>query len=64
MKTLIQNASVVLPHEVREVDVLIDGSVIASLDPAPTLHVDMRVDARVLSLSLHTHTHTQQLPHH
>ncbi len=50
MKTLIKNATVVLPAGCTPVSVLIDGTQIADLDPAPQIRVDEVVDARGLHL--------------
>ena len=45
MKTLIKNATVLLPTGATECSVLIDGSRIADLDPPSQLPVDAVVDA-------------------
>jgi dihydroorotase len=50
MRTLIQHASVVLPDGVARVSVLIDGSHIADIDPAPQVVVDEIIDATGLHL--------------
>ncbi len=50
MKTLIKNATAVLPTEVLQVSVLLDGTQIADLNPAPQLVVDEVVDATGLYL--------------
>jgi dihydroorotase len=50
MKTLIKNATVVLPAGSARVPVLLDGSQIADLDPAPQIRVDEVVDATGLHL--------------
>ncbi len=49
-KTLIRNATVVLPQATERTDVLIDGRTIAAIDPAPGIKVDHTVDARGLHL--------------
>lgn len=50
MKTLIKNATVVLPSGATNGSVLVDGSRIADLDPAPQIPVDEVVDATGLHL--------------
>ncbi|MFT6395347.1 MAG: dihydroorotase [Bradymonadia bacterium] len=50
MKTLIKNATVVLPNEIAKVDVLIDGARIAAIDPAATVSADDVIDATGLHL--------------
>ncbi len=50
MKTLIRNAECVLPAGTRSVDVLIDGSRIAAIDPPPEASADETVDASGLHL--------------
>lgn len=50
MKTLIKYANVVLPGETRTAAVLLDGSAIADIDPAPQIQVDEVVDASGLHL--------------
>ena len=50
MKTLIQNATVMLPTGAARVDVLLADDRIADLDPAITARVDQRVDATGLHL--------------
>ena len=50
MKTLIRNATCVLPDGIATVDVLIDGSVIASVDPAAGTRADETLDAAGLHL--------------
>ncbi len=50
MKTLITHATVVLPTGATPCSVLIDGSRIADVDPAPQIQVDEVVDARGLHL--------------
>ncbi len=50
MKTLIQNAQVVLPEGLQQVAVLVDGEKIADLDPARHTAVDRVVDATGLHL--------------
>ncbi|MCA9223126.1 MAG: dihydroorotase [Planctomycetales bacterium] len=50
MKTLIRNATVVLPEGSQQVDVLIDGSRIADIDPAVQIAVDEVVEATGLHL--------------
>ena len=45
MKTLIKNATVVLPGETARVAVLIDGDKIAEIDPAPQILAEEVVDA-------------------
>lgn len=50
MRLLIKNASVVLPDSVEPVSVLVDGTQIADVDPAPQLAVDEVVDAGGLHL--------------
>lgn len=49
-KTLIRNASVLLPSGSARVDVLVDGHRIADIDPAPTIRPDETVDATGLHL--------------
>ncbi len=44
-KTLISNATVVLPDEVLVTSVLVEGQKIADIDPAPQIKVDETVDA-------------------
>lgn len=50
MRTLIKNATVVLPDEVARVSVLVDGDKIAEIDPAPQVSVGSTVDAAGLHL--------------
>ena len=50
MKTLIKNATVVLPGETQSVDVLLDGQIIADIDPAPQIQVNEAIDATGLCL--------------
>jgi dihydroorotase len=50
MRLLIKNASVVLPDAIERVSVLVEGSQIADIDPAPQIHVDETVDAAGLHL--------------
>jgi dihydroorotase len=50
MKTLIKNATVVLPSGATKGSLLVDGSRIADLDPAPQIRVDEVVDATGLHL--------------
>ncbi len=50
MKTLIRQATVVLPHETVQTSVLIDGHQIADIDPAPQISVDETIDAPGLHL--------------
>ena len=50
MKTLIKNATVVLPDETQSVDVLLEGHLIADIDPAPQVQVDTVIDATRLCL--------------
>ncbi len=50
MKTLIKNATVVLPQGLAQTNVLIDGPRIARIDPAPHTRVDDVVDATGLHL--------------
>ena len=50
MKTLIKNATVVLPEGVTETSVLIDGAKIADIAPAAQILADEVVDARGLYL--------------
>ncbi|MCI0491878.1 MAG: dihydroorotase [Planctomycetes bacterium] len=50
MRTLIQNARVVLPDTIERVSVLIGGTQIADVDPAPHLRVDEVIDATGLHL--------------
>lgn len=50
MKTLIENATVVMPNETAEVSVLIDGSEIADIDPAKQVSADKVVKAKGLHL--------------
>ena len=50
MRTRIRHATVVLPDELTQVDVIIDGARIADIDPAPQIVVDEIVDARGLHL--------------
>ncbi len=45
VKTLIKNATVVLPTEIAKVDVLIEGTQIAELNPAATVTADEIIDA-------------------
>ena len=64
MKTLIKNATVVLPEGSEQTSVLIDGSRIADVDPAIQLAVDETVDATALYRSLfpqhiHGNRHTR-----
>lgn len=49
-KTLIRNATVVLPTEIARTSVLIDGGKIAGVDPAPHARADEVVDAAGLHL--------------
>ena len=49
-KTLIKNATVVLPDSVDTVDVLISGGTIAAIDPAAGIKADDTVDATGLHL--------------
>jgi dihydroorotase len=50
MKTLIKNATVVLPAETLVTSVLVDGTTIAAIDPASQTTADVVVDARGLHL--------------
>ncbi len=50
MKTLIKNATVVLPDETARTSVLIDGDRIADVDPAPQITAEEVVDAEGLHL--------------
>jgi dihydroorotase len=50
MRTLIKNATVVMPRETAKVNVLIDGEKIAAIDPAATVTVDETIDAEGLHL--------------
>ena len=50
MKTLIRNATVVLPQGTSSVSVLIDGTQIADIDPAIQVSADQVVDATGLHL--------------
>ncbi|MCA9263760.1 MAG: dihydroorotase [Planctomycetales bacterium] len=50
MKTLIKNATVVLPEGAAQVSVLIEGQQIADIDPAHQLTVDETIDAHGLHL--------------
>jgi dihydroorotase-like cyclic amidohydrolase len=45
MKTLIRNATVVLPDATANLDVVIDRTKIAAIDPAPQIRVDEVIDA-------------------
>src|SRR5690606_9339557 len=49
-KTRIRNAQVVLPHGCEQIDVLIEGTRIADLDPARHLSADEDIDAEGLYL--------------
>jgi dihydroorotase len=50
MRLLIKNAQVVLPDSIEHVSVVIDGTQIADIDPAPQLAVDDVIDAAGLHL--------------
>lgn len=50
MRLLIKNANVVLPRGIEPVAVLVEGSQIADIDPAPQLRVDETIDAAGLHL--------------
>ncbi len=50
MKTLIQNATVVLPNETVQTSVLVDGEKIAAIDPAMQSRAEEVIDARGLHL--------------
>lgn len=50
MRRLIKNAQVVLPYGIDRVAVVVEGSKIAEIDPAPQLRVDETVDAAGLHL--------------
>jgi dihydroorotase len=50
MKTLIHNASVVLPTGITKTSVIIDSTKIAEIDPAPQIPVDETVNAEGLYL--------------
>lgn len=50
MKTLISNATVVLPEGSQQTSIMIDGSQIADIDPAVQLAVDETIDATGLHL--------------
>ncbi|MCS5582514.1 MAG: dihydroorotase [Pseudomonadales bacterium] len=50
MKTLIKNAQVVLPTEIVQVSVLLDGHAIAAIDPSPASQADEIIDATGLHL--------------
>ena len=50
MKTLIKNATAVLPSGCSPVSVLIDGTRIADIDPASQVRVDESIDATGLYL--------------
>jgi len=50
MRTLIRNATCVLPHETRQADLLIEGTRILAIDPPRTAVADETVDATGLHL--------------
>ena len=50
MRTLIKNATLVLPGELAKGDLLVDGSTIAAINPAASARVDAEVDATGLHL--------------
>lgn len=50
MRWLIKNARVVLPDAIERVSVVIEGTQIADIDPAPQLNVDETIDAAGLHL--------------
>ncbi len=50
MKTRIRNAVVILPEGASRVDVVVEGSRIADIDPAAQLAVDQEIDAKGLYL--------------
>jgi dihydroorotase len=50
MRTLIKNAHVVLPGSLEKVSVIVDGTQIADIDPAPQIQVDEVMDAAGLHL--------------
>ena len=50
MRTLIREATVVLPEGCQRVSVLLDGPVIADIDPAVHVRADTTFDARGLHL--------------
>lgn len=50
MRTLIKNATVVLPETIGAFGVVVDGARIAEIDPAPQLRVDETIDAAGLHL--------------
>ena len=50
MKTLIRNATVVLPDAIERINVLIDGQTIVALDAADSTTADEVVDAAGLHL--------------
>jgi len=50
MRTLIKNATVVFPEGPDRLSVLVDGTQIADIDPAPQLAVDETIDATGLHL--------------
>ena len=50
MRRLIKNAKVVLPDGIRAVSVVLEGTKIADIDPAPQLRVDEMIDATGLHL--------------
>lgn len=50
MRTLIRNATCVLPHETRQADLLIEGARILAIDPPRTAAADETVDATGLHL--------------
>lgn len=50
MRTLIRNATCVLPHETRPADLLIEGTRILAIDPPRTAAADETVDATGLHL--------------
>ena len=50
MKTLIRNASVMLPSGMAAVSVLVDGSRIADIDPAIQISADEVIDGTGLHL--------------
>lgn len=50
MRTLIKNATVVLPRETARTSVLIEDQTIADIDPAPQIPADVEIDAAGLHL--------------
>ena len=50
MKTLIKDAAVVFPHEIRQSNILIDSQSISAIDVADSVKSDLQIEADGLTL--------------